>query len=197
MPYKVTTTTIIPAETPKFDEWFDTLPIDYFKDTPIADGKNKFELLETQLSPAEIRQVDNAIQVDIPYPISDTTTKETNENGDLIITGIKIWADEISYKKYQVLYWGIYTDQEYLDWSLSALPYLDPTDDDGINVVDGIVTFTAEKISRMNEQLPEELKRNNHIGIWLRYMNLDKTNFLTNTYNTTYSITPTITYEEI
>jgi hypothetical protein len=95
MSWKITKSTITPHGTTQFDEWFDNLPIDYFKDNPAANGKNKFELLEEALTPGEPDPPLVIIKEVAPL----STTKETKETDTATIEStIEVWESRRVYE---------------------------------------------------------------------------------------------------
>lgn len=201
MAYKITTTTTIPAGAPEFDEWFDSIPVDYFKDTPGANGKNKFELLEYCLSPRTERQIENAISVDLPV-FTTTRSKDVNQNGSITYTTIDTWDSELDYRIYDLLSTTVFTNQEYLDWSLATLPYQNIRDPElfpsGMNVTignDGEMILTDRTKTTINSILPDNLKRETHPSKAMYSKYTEDQNgaytFITQQYNDIFNITIT------
>jgi hypothetical protein len=201
MAYNVTTTTIIPAGAPEFDEWFDSIPIDYFTDTAGANGKNKFELLEECLASPTERQIDNAISVTLPT-FTTTRSKNVNQAGDIVYTATNTWDSELDYRTYDLLSMTVFTDQEYLDWSLSTLPYQDVRDPllfpPGQNVTiasDGEIVLADSAKNAVNSLLPDNLKRDTHPAkaMYSKYVNQDFA-FITKKYHEIFNISVTTTF---
>ena len=105
MTWQVSYSVITPKGTTPFDEWFDSLPLDYFKDNPDAKGKNKFELLEESLSPPD---PDPPLRIlKEVSPLSSETTTSENETS-VITTTTTVWESrrvyEIWNQQHNVIY---------------------------------------------------------------------------------------------
>jgi hypothetical protein len=201
MAYNVTTTTIIPAGAPEFDEWFDSIPVDYFTDTAGANGKNKFELLEECLAPPTERQIGNAISVTLPT-FTTTRSKNVNQAGDIVYTAANTWDSELDYRTYDLLATTVFTDQEYLDWSLSTLQYQDirdpvlfPSDQNVTIGSDGEMILSDSAKNAVNSVLPDNLKRQTHPSkaMYSKYVD-QNVNFITKQYNEIFNISVTTTF---
>ena len=128
MSYQLVNTIITPAGATPFDEWFDALPIDYFKNDPYAGGKNKFELLEDTLNPPPRPQrvVGNEIKVATPDPI---VTKERSvfDSGEVHLVTISTWNS-----RYECGCWlsfgdVIYTNEDDIEMNRTLLRAAGPT----------------------------------------------------------------------
>ena len=95
MTWHVSYSVITPKGTTPFDEWFDSLPIDYFKDNPDAKGKNKFELLEDSLTPHDPDPPLRILKEVSPLS-SETTTSETESS--IITTTTTVWESRQVYE---------------------------------------------------------------------------------------------------
>lgn len=201
MAYNVTTTTIIPAGAPEFDEWFDSIPVDYFKDTPGANGKNKFELLEECLAPPAEYQIENGISVNLPT-FTTTRSKNVNQAGEIVYTSTNTWDSELDYRTYDLLSTVVFTNQEYLDWSLSTLPYHNIRDPElfppDVNVTiasDGEMILSDRTKNTVNSLLPDNLKRDTHPAkaMYAKYVDQSVT-FITKQYNEIFDVSVTTTF---
>jgi len=159
-----TLTSIRPAGATPFDEWFDALPIDYFKDNPAAEGKNKFELLEDLLSPppAAQRVVENEVKVTVTEP---RVTKETRANDDGNNETITIFE------------WD--TKEEYAHWAaFNDIIYT--------NMQDVEMTKTMIRLAPPNRDWPEEYKINIDTNINKFVVSPETKTYMLNTYGIEY-----------
>jgi hypothetical protein len=126
MPYKVTRTTTIPVDAPKFDEWFDPLPVDYFANYPHSNGRNKFELLEAALDPDNLEVVvpQDAIIVNVPTPLYETETEEVTETETRRIR-IEIWENKVAYRTAAIFNVVFFNNADDISNALNSMEFVD------------------------------------------------------------------------
>jgi hypothetical protein len=126
MPYKVTRTTTIPVDAPKFDEWFDRLPVDYFANYPHSNGKNKFELLEAALDPDNLKVVvpQDAILINVPTPLYATETEEVTETETRQII-VEIWESKLAYRTATIFNGVFFNNADDVSNSLISMEFVD------------------------------------------------------------------------
>jgi len=174
MAWKITNVTIIPKNAIPFDEWFDSLPVDYFKDNPDACGKNKFELLEDTLSPPE----NPNIRIIAPVEPTSTTTVKTETDDSIIETTTEIWSSRMVC----------------VMWEQQHLYKHNPVD--GKDGLEDII----EKLQAVSTSDSEQdwynivVKKTESGDIWLHGL-VPPEYFLNNFYASVFGITNTRTYE--